>query len=163
MPIYLNKSRDKRNLVDTDFILDCINETDRKRAIKAYAEMVIKEDTVLNNRIKKYAIVFNKEQYQYKSYRKVLLRDKSPEKIVSIIAKRYGSKEIKDEMMQKWKRKFMNVRAAVAYALTTYCGMGTKEVCEYMKNITGTCLSKLCERGYKLVADDKELVRMLIT
>lgn len=162
MPIYINKSKDKRNLVDVEFILSCINENDKKMAIEAYVEMVIDNSkSVLNNKLNKYMNEFNKEQYQYKSYRKVLLRDKSPDKIVKLIAERYGLKNIKDEIMQRWKRSSMKVRAAVAYALTTYCGMGTKEVCEYMKNISGACLSKLCDRGFKLVTNDKVLLRML--
>ena len=75
MGIYLGKMKDKKKLVDTDFILGCVNKSNKSRAIKAYREMVIeKRDTGINKKLKQYLDEFKKEQYEYKSYREVILK-----------------------------------------------------------------------------------------
>jgi hypothetical protein len=56
----------------------------------------------------------------------------------------------------------MKFREAAAYALTIFCGMGTKEVCGYMKNITGTCLSRLKDKGFKQFKNDRELAKLFV-
>ncbi|MDP4094292.1 MAG: transposase, partial [Bacillota bacterium] len=53
MGIYLGKRKDKRGIVDTDFILGCVNEADRKEAVKRYEEMVIEHrDIGINRKLK---------------------------------------------------------------------------------------------------------------
>ena len=66
MGIYMGKRKDKRGLVNTDFILGCVNESDKSKAIKAYAEMVIeKRDMGINRKLSEYLEAFKKEQYIY--------------------------------------------------------------------------------------------------
>lgn len=157
MGIYLGKSKDKRCLVDTDFILGCVNELDRKKAINAYIEMVIeKRDIGINRKLREYLDAFKKEQTEYKSYRQVLLRDKSPEDIIMIISEKYRIKD-KSEMMRRWKRSTMEFRQVLAYTLAVFCGMNITEVCKYMHNITASCCSKLCNRGFEIITEDTQM------
>ena len=161
MGIYLGKQKDKRNLIDTGFILGCIDEKDKQRALIAYAEMVCeKREAGINIKLKKYLEEFKKEQFTYKSYRTVLLRDKKPEEIINKIAERFEIKDTK-EIMHRWKRKSRRFREAVAYALTTFCGMGTKEACGYMKNISGTCLARLVDKGFRQLVNDPLLLKLM--
>jgi putative transposase len=162
MGIYLGKQKDIRNLVDTDFILGYVNENDKAKAKKAYAKMVAeKQEIEINAKLQKYLEEFEKEQYEYKSYRTVLLRDKKPEEVIKIIGESLGFSD-SNVILHRWKRSSMKYREAVAYALTNFCGMGTKEVCGYMKNITGTCLARLIDNGFKQFKNDGELVKLFI-
>jgi putative transposase len=162
MGIYLGKLKDRRNLIDTDFILGYVNENDRIKAIKAYTEMVVeKREVGINVKLRKYLEEFAKEQYEYKSYRTVLFRDKKPEEIISKLAEKFGIQDPK-EIMHRWKRNSMRVREAVAYALTVFCGLGTKEACVHMKNITGTCLARLVDKGFKQFVNNPDLFKFLI-
>jgi len=161
MGIFLGKQKDTRGLIDTDFILGCINENDRGKAVTAYAELVAnRRDTELDTKLRKYLEDFNNEQYEYRSYRTVLLRDKKPEEVIEKIAAKFGIEDTR-EIMHRWKRSTMRFREAVAYALTVYCGMGTRETCGYMKNISGTCLAKLRNRGYEQFRNKAEWENLL--
>lgn len=161
MGIYTGNIEDKRNMIDQEFILGTINEDKREKAVTAYTEMVLeKGETGINQKLKKYMEEFRKAQYEYKSYRKILFRDRKPDELIQKIALRYGFSDTL-EIMNKWNRNSMVFREVVAYALTTLCGMGTKEVCEYMKNITGTCLARLKEKGFFIFKNDKELMKLL--
>lgn len=161
MGIYLGKQKDKRNLINTEFILGCVDETDRQRALIAYTEMVAeKRETGINVKLREYLEEFKKEQFSYKSYRTVLLRDKKPEEIINKIAEKFGMKDTK-EIMHRWKRNSMRFREVVAYALITFCGMGTKETCGYMKNISGTCLARLSDKGFKQFVNDPAMLKLL--
>ena len=119
-----------------------------------------KRETGINIKLKKYLEEFKKEQFVYKSYRTVLLRDRKPEEIINKIAEIFGIKDT-NEIMHRWKRNSMKFRETVAYALITFCGMGTKETCGYMKNISGTCLSRLSDRGFRQFSNDPALLELL--
>lgn len=119
-----------------------------------------KRETGINMKLKKYLEEFMKEQFEYKSYRTVLLRNRKPEEIINKIAERFGIKDTK-EIMHRWKRNSMRFREAVAYSLITFCGMGTKEACEYMKNISGTCLARLSDKGFRQFGSDSVLLKLL--
>jgi putative transposase len=162
MGIYLNKKKDKRNLVDTDFILRNVNESDKVKAIQAYKEMVIeRRDAGINTKLGKYLEEFTKEQYAYKSNRYVLLREKNPEEVIKAIANAYGINDI-SKMMHRWKRNTMEFRQVVAYILTVYCGLKIIEVCRYMCNITASCCAKLVDKGFEHVNKKCELKSILV-
>jgi putative transposase len=157
MGIYLETRKDIRNLVDKEFILGSINETSKRKAIKAYTEMVIeKRDTGINKKLKQYLEEFKKEQYEYKSYRQVILRDKKPDDVIKIIAEKFGIKDI-SQMMHRWKRKTMDFRSVIAYTLNVFCGMNITEVCKYMNNITASCCSRLCNMGFDVISKDNTI------
>jgi putative transposase len=162
MGIYLGKMKDRRNIVDTDFILGCVNESNKSRAIKAYGEMVVeRRDAGINRKLKQYLDEFRKEQYEYKSYREVILRDKRPEEIISILAEKYKIKDISG-LMHRWKRRTMEFRQVVAYTLTVFCGLNVREVCKYMHNITGSCCAKLCNKGFEVFSKNSEIKSIIL-
>ena len=67
--------------------------------------------------------------------------------------------DIKDisQMMHRWKRKTMDFRAVIAYTLNVFCGMNITEVCKYMKNITSSCCSRLCNMGFDVISKDNTI------
>jgi putative transposase len=159
---YLGIRKDRRNLVDTTFVLGCINEENKERAIKSYAAMVIeKRDTGINTKLRQYLAEFKSEQYEYKPYRQIIFRDKKPEEIVKLIAEKFGITDT-NQMMFRWKRKTMGFRSVLAYTLNVFCGMNIKEVCNYMKNITTSCCAKLRDKGYEIIRLDHEINSIIL-
>jgi len=72
-----------------------------------------------------------------------------PDEVVAKIAEKLGIPDTR-VIMCRWKRHSMKFREAAAYALTVFCGMGTKQACSYMKNISGSTLARLASRGFEL-------------
>lgn len=160
MAIYLGKQKDKRCLINTDFVLGCVNETDKGKALKAYMNMVIERREIgINVKLRKYLEDFQKEQYEYRSYREVLLREKNPDEVIKRIAEKYGINN-DYEVMHKWKRSSMKFRGIVAYSLATLCGMNYKEICKKMNNITLSCCATLINRGFEALRkeDNKDFL-----
>jgi putative transposase len=162
MGIYLGQIKDKRNLVDTDYILGCTNEKDRREAIKAYSEMVVeRRDMGINKKLREYLDEFNKEQYEYKSYRKVILRDKKPEEVISLIAEKLGIEDI-NILMHRWKRNALQFRQITAYALNNFCGLSINEVTKRMHNISHSCCAVLSNKGYEALKKNCNLKECLL-
>ncbi|MDP4094288.1 MAG: hypothetical protein Q8920_13110 [Bacillota bacterium] len=98
---------------------------------------------------------FQNEQYEYRSYKIVLLRDKKPEEIIKLIDNKLGIKDT-NELMYKWKRKTMDFRRITAYVLNAFCGMGINEVAGYMHNITASCCANLRNKGYEIIQGNSQ-------
>lgn len=163
MGIYLGKRIDKREIINTEFVLGIVNEVDRAKAVKSYVEIVIEKHEIgINNKLKQYLDEFKKEEYEYKSYRHVLLRDKKPEELIRLIAEKLEINDI-SQLMHRWKRKTMNFRSIVAYTLNVFCGMNITEICKYMNNITASCCGKLCNRGYHIIQNDIVMKSIILT
>jgi putative transposase len=162
MGIYLGKVKDRRNLVDTDYILGCVNEIDRDKAIKAYSEIVIeKRDIGINSKLREYLEAFEKEQYEYRSYRKVILRDKKPEDVIKLIAEKLGIEDI-NILMHRWKRNALQFRQITAYALNNFCGLSINEITKQMHNISHSCCAMLSNKGYEALRANNHLRECLI-
>lgn len=162
MGIYLEKQKDKRELVDTEFILGCINENNREKAIEAYTQMVLeRRDLGINDKLEEYLREFQKEQLEYKACRNVKIRDKDPDEVIRAIGEKLGIENM-DAIMHRWKRGTMEFRRIVAYALNTFCGLGIKEISRYMCNITSSCCARLSEEGFAVVRNNAEIRDLLI-
>lgn len=162
MGIYMGKMKDKRELVDTEYVLRRVNEKDKDRARKAYTELVVeRKEEGTSKKLKEYLEEFWNEQYQYKSYREIILRDKDPEEIINIISEKFGI-QCKTEIMHRWKRRTMEFRQVIAYALNVFCGMNICEVCKYLYNITAACCARLVDKGFEIVSRNNEIKDLLL-
>lgn len=162
MGIYLGKTYDKRSLIDTAYVLGCVNEIDKVKAIKAYCEMVIeRRDIGINRKLKEYLDEFLREQYEYKSNRKVILRDKKPEDIIELVAKRLGIEDV-NILSHRWKRNAMLFRQVTAYSLNNFCGLSIKEVTKLMLNISQSCCAVLSNKGYDVLKQNNQLKEFII-
>ncbi len=160
MCYYLGKTKDSRHIVDTDFILGCINESGKDKAIKAYEAMVIeRKEAGINKKLKEYLDEFKAEQYEYKSYREVIMRDMNPEKLIRKIAEKLKIDDI-GTLSHRWKRKSMRFRSLTAYMLNNYCGLGINEIAKRFKNISASCCFNLCNRGYDICSTDKSFMAL---
>jgi hypothetical protein len=94
-------------------------------------------------------------EYEYRSGRVTIMRDKQPSQVLSYIsAKLLDAKESMKLIKSKYKG--MKFRAFCAYVMRVLCGLTYREICENMYNITVSACSKLCSKGYELTNQDEQ-------
>ena len=54
----------------------------------------------------------------------------------------------------KYSRKTSGFRAFTAYIMQTLCGYTYKNICEYIGNVTISGVSRLSNKGFKLLCED---------
>ncbi len=96
---------------------------------------------------------------EYRSGRKIILRNHSPGKIMTYISgrlmiNRNGSIGLKS------KERVKEYRALCVYFMRTLCGMGYREICENIYNMTVSGCSSLCSKGYELVIGNEEYMKI---
>lgn len=148
--IYLGLRKDIHNLIDKSFMMGLFNISDEKLFIKRYREFVSHQRDI--GSISEIGKLLTTVENVYISGRKVILRDRTPSKVISFIAESLNIKE-KTDLPTK-SRKTHLCRAFTAYALKVLCGLSYKEICEKMCNITISGCSNLCTRGYELLNND---------
>jgi REP element-mobilizing transposase RayT len=148
--VYLGSMPDRFEIVDKSFIKGLFNMTEQTDFVEYYRAFVkfskndSKSVSVTN-------ILSQKIEFEYNSGRTVLIRENNAANIISYISEKL-------EIIQhtglslKAKRKLLDYRALVAYALRVLCNLTYKNICKYMLNITITSCARLCSRGHALVS-----------
>jgi REP element-mobilizing transposase RayT len=165
MGIYTGKQLDTRNLIDTEFILSCINENNKNEAKKQYLSFVAeRRDMGTNNEFKEYMTEFENEKYSRKYKRTVFLRDKDPKEVIKHIAQKLGVSDI-SSTMRKWQREAIEFKAIATYSLNLLCGLSYVDICKIMNNISQSHCSQLCKKGFAIIESgvlSEEIFRDLI-
>lgn len=147
--IYLGTMPDLYKLVDKSFIMGLFNISNLEAFAISYYEFashqhdIEKQDRV---NIANSTLVSN----EYISGRKIILREHSVVRIISFISDKLMVKSQSD-IATKARHKFLRYRAFTAYVLRVLCGLGYKEICNCMFNMTISGCSRLCNRGYMLL------------
>jgi putative transposase len=149
MGIYLGIRKDFRELVDIDFILEQFGATDKQTAAQRYAEFVEgqKKETAEENGIGKCLGRFAVNDYR--SERRIILRDIRPERIMEVVAQTLGV-SIRECILVKSRRAFEGFRTYTAFILRALGGLSYREICFQMGNISLSGVADLCRRGYDL-------------
>jgi putative transposase len=161
--IYLGIRKDTHQLIDTSFMMDLFNIGNKSVFAKRYAEFVSHQRDIgtLGELRKKLSC---EAENEYVSGRQVILREVSPAKVISFLS---GKLMITGEgnLANKSRNKLLQYRAFTAYVLRVFSGLGYREICSNMYNITISGCSQLCNRGYELVSRNSlysELIHELI-
>lgn len=147
--IYLGLRKDNLKLVSTDFILSYFNnrgETPGK-AYLAYMNGGEKGEVSVD-------IELENEPTKYISYRKVLPRNFSTEKIMDFLKEKYGVSE--ESLRMKNSRKSTKHRAIFVLLMRCLCNYKHKDICAIIGNITQSRVSTLCSLGSKLAMEDEK-------
>ncbi|HHU78721.1 MAG: transposase [Caldicoprobacterales bacterium] len=152
--IYLNKRKDRYNLIDRSFIMGLLH-ANRDNFRRKYYELVKQQDQ--NNDIDDYSEHTTAEsENEYISGRSVILRNISPGEVISYVSRRLGD-SANINIAWKSKRKFINYRAFCAYVLRVLGGLSYREICRNIKSITIASCSQLCDKGYELINDTESI------
>ena len=152
--IYLGCFSDKYNIIDADFVLEHFS-SDRNRARILYEDFLFARDN--SNIEDKIQII--RERGEYRSERKILIRNFKPDEILKFISE-YKSERF--DLHTKYNHRNLELKAVSILVMRSLCNFTYKEICEVVGNITLSNVSKLCERGLKLITED-ERYRNLIS
>ncbi|HHV99950.1 MAG TPA: transposase [Clostridiaceae bacterium] len=149
--IYLGIRKDFHKLIDMSFVMGLFSIYNREDFAKKYFSFVSHQRDVgsfkeLKKKLSSYV------ENEYVSGRRVILRSLSPSKVISFISSRLMVSE-RSSIALKAKRRFLEFRAFCAYTLRVLCGLGYKEICDNMYNTTISNCSRLCNKGYELLAN----------
>ncbi|WDC83584.1 hypothetical protein PL321_13065 [Caloramator sp. mosi_1] len=95
---------------------------------------------------------FLQEPTEYRSMRKILVRDFSPEKIIMIMMQRLN---LNKYSLLKYRRDGVEAKAVLCFILRKLCDLKCAEICRIFGNIGQARVSKLCRIGAELVHNPK--------
>lgn len=147
---YLGLMNDSFEILDKEFILSQFSN-DSRAAKKLYNEFVHKfkpED--LNDDDNE----FEHEKAEYRSERKVILRNVQPGEIVNFVVS--YTKMDKSIINIKNIKDAEETRSLSALLMRGLCGMKEKDICSIFGDITQSYVSKLCLQGIKLINSKSE-------
>lgn len=141
--IYLNIRKDELGILDTSFVLQLFSNI-ISNAKTSYLEYINRTTTSGYQS----DIEFKNEGTESRNERKILIRDVPPKIIIDFIGK-----YIKEpfNLHVKYHHKNTKGRALSILVLRSLCNYTVKDICNFIGNITTSSISRLCDKGYKLV------------
>lgn len=147
LPIYLGLRQDPYELVDEEFIMSMFGNNS-KTARENYMKLVFKS----NNKKDIDDFEFVNEKTEYRSGRKILVRDIDSEKIIQFILSKMGVSDVK--LHSKHSRSMVESKALLVFLMRSLCNFKCSDICKVLGNITQSRVSMLSSIGIELV-DDK--------
>jgi REP element-mobilizing transposase RayT len=153
LSIYLGLRHDPYDLIDDGFIMSIFGKSPRA-AREKYIKLVymccdkIKED-----------IEFANEGTEYRSERKILVRNIKAEEIIEFVICKMGVSDLK--MYSKHSRKVVEAKALFVFLTRSLCNYKCSEICKVLGNITQARVSMLSSLGISLLDDErfKDIIR----
>lgn len=147
LAVYLGMRKDLFGILDNQFVLRLFSH-DIKKARKRYLDLVLKSKTVIDVE----AVEFNSEKTEYRSERKILVRNFNTEYIIDFITNKFNIDRLK--IFAKNCREVTKVRALLVFFMRCLCNKSCKDICSILGNITQSRISKLCSIGVLLIDTD---------
>lgn len=150
--VYLGLRKDEFDTIDKEFILNLFGK-DAIKCQKRYMKLVLRTKTVLLDNITEEETEFKEDKSEYRSERKILVRDFNVEDIVQYIVDKF--KVEKSLIYLKYQKEVMPVRGVLVLLLRNLCNVSCKDICKILGNITSSRVSKLSSLGLELVSSDE--------
>jgi len=147
--IFLGKKRDPFRLVDCGFVMSLFGNS-IKSARKNYYNLIFR----CNEEKLKEEIEFENEETEYKSERKIIIRNFKPEDIVEFVTSKLNISKSKIHM--KYSRSLVEVKALIVVLMRSLCNFRYSDICNVIGNITQARLSKLSTIGIELIGTKEE-------
>jgi putative transposase len=154
LSIYLGLNRDPYELVEDGFIMSLFGES-KKAARDKYLRLVYKT----NDKKLREELEFENEGTEYRSGRKVLVRDFKIEDIIEFISSKMNIPSIAVSM--KGSQSLVEAKALLVLLMRSLCNIKCSEICTVLGNITQSRVSKLSSIGIDLVINDKRYSKIV--
>jgi putative transposase len=154
LAVYLGQRQDPYELVDDGFIMSLFGKSSKTAREKYLKFVLMSSDSSLE-----YDVEFENEGTEYKSERKILVRDFSAEKIMEFIASKVNVSRTK--LYAKHSRKLTEAKALAVLLMRSLCNFKCSEICCILGNITQGRVSKLSSIGIDLIDRDERFKRIL--
>lgn len=154
---YLEEKQDKFHILNRSFLTNMLGfkfKINKKKYLNFLGTC-----NTLDDLEREVDVEFNKPCTEYRSERKILVRDYSKKKIIEYVTS--YTKVAKEELYRKYNRKAKETRALCAFFMSCFCNYTHKEICEVIGNITSSRVSTLCKIGYELILEKEKYNRML--
>lgn len=155
LAIYLGKKRDPFNLVDYGFVMSLFGNT-LKNALKNYYNLIF---SCSDEKLKE-VIEFKDEKTEYKSGRKILLRNFKSENVIDFIATSLNISKV--HLNIKYSRKFVSARALAVVLMRGLCNFKFIDISSMLGNITHSRISKLSSIGIELIETEEKFENIML-
>ncbi|MCM0650009.1 transposase [Clostridium swellfunianum] len=152
LAVYLGLRNDKFDILDKEFILSLFGES-KDKSRKTYMSLVLRTRTIPICEIIKEEIEFKEEKTEYRSERKILVRNFSVDKVIEYVVDKF--KIDKTLLYLKHQKEIVPARGILVLILRNLCNASCKDICGILGNITSSRVSKLSSIGVKLISDDE--------
>lgn len=142
--IYLGIFSDKYKILDSTFILQHFS-SNTSTAKTLYLKFI---NANYSNTIQTEA-EFKNEGSEYRSERKILIRNLKPEDIVNFVA---NHSEVPFCVNIKFNHSNIDLKSVCVVIMRSLCNLTYKEICEVIGNITQSSIGRLCQRGLNLIS-----------
>lgn len=146
--VYLKIRKDRYDLIDVGFIKGLMGIKSKKTFANKYRKFVERHKDV-----KSVGMCIEDDieetENEYISGRKTIVRELTPAKVIEYIAFKLGQ-PTSNILSRQRKQNQYEFRAFVAYVLRVLCGLGYRQICENIYNITVSGCSRLCNKGFEL-------------
>ncbi|MFT5872396.1 MAG: putative transposase [Clostridium sp.] len=146
---FLGKRHDTFKLVDYGFIMSLFGDN-LKTARKDYYNLVFKSNEEKLNE----DIEFENEKTDYKSERKIIIRNFKPEDILEFVTSKMNMP--KAMISIKYNRNIVLAKALTVVLMRSLCNFKSSDICGILGNITPARVSKLCTIGIDLIGSNKK-------
>jgi Transposase and inactivated derivatives len=140
---YLGLAKDNFQLVEKDFILQQLGENAERSVRNYFAFVKSRTQTEIPDNIE-----FKCEKSEYRSERKILVRDYSPEDIIPLISKYTG---VYFCLNIKYNHSNHNFKCLCVVIMRSLCNFSYKEICSVLGNINSSNLWYMCNKGLNLI------------
>lgn len=147
--IYLGIMKDLHDIVNSDFILSQFSK-DTVESKELYLKYIYKCDIEATNK----DVEFKHEESEYRSERKIIIRNFTPSQVVSYVEEFTGKSSAGINI--KYIKKNIELKSLCALLMRGACDMKQRDICAFMGNITQSHASRLCLKGMVLLENRKE-------
>ena len=121
-----------------------------KSARKNYYNLIFR----CNEEKLKEEIEFEDEKTEYKSERKILVRNFKPEDVIEFIASKMNISKI--HLHMKYSRKLVEAKALTVVLMRSLCNFKSSDISSILGNITQARISKLSTIGIELIGTEEK-------
>ena len=152
--VFLGLRRDQFRILDEGFIMQMFGNSIKEsrsnymKFVYACDDKKLKEDAEFGN-----------ETTCYKSERKIIVRDFSPDEILNYVSEETGINKTKFHI--KNGRKTTEGRALAVLLMRGFCNFRCSDICKVLGNITQSRVSGLCSIAMNLIDKDENYKKMV--
>ena len=147
--IFLGKRRDSFKLVDYGFVMSLFGNN-LKSARENYHNLIFR----CNEEKLKQEIEFEDEKTEYKSERKILVRNFKPEDIIEFVASKMDVSKI--NLHTKYSRQLVQAKALAVVLMRSLCNFKCGDIASKLGNITQARISRLSTIGIELISTEEK-------
>ncbi|QEK12789.1 transposase [Crassaminicella thermophila] len=136
-------------ILDKTFLEEILYLTNEKN-IKKYLSLVYKTDT----EDEELDVEFEKKNSEYRSQRRILVRDYTPERVISFVTE--YTKVNKNKIYIKYNKKYTETRALCAFLMRCFCNFTQRQICSVIGNLSQSRVSKLCSIGLDIAFNNEK-------